>query len=280
MKPPFSYYGGKQKIVKHIIPHIPQHTVFVEPFAGGATLLFAKPDYRTGNNNNYREVINDTNKDVHNFFVQLRDNGTELCRMLELSLYSQEEHRIARNYNGDDPLMKAYYFYVNIMQSFAKIINGSWGNNICGQNIPITNKNKTDNLQLYIERMRSIYISCEDAIQCIKRWDSPQTFFYCDPPYPETRQEYGKTYTQQDFENLIETLDSCEGSFILSCYHNEAVPKDWQKYEFETRTSSSNTAKDGHREKRTECIWIRQATKQPRPEILKIYDKQNQLYFA
>lgn len=278
MKPPFSYYGGKQRIVRHIIPHIVQHTVYVEPFCGGATLLFAKPDYRTGNNDHYREVINDTNEDIHNFFVQLRDNGEELCRMLELSLYSKEEHRLANNYNGEDPLMKAYYFYVNVMQSFSNIYTcEGWGTQKYGQNLPCTYKNKIDQLGQYIERMRSIYISCEDAIKCIKRWDSPQTFFYCDPPYPNTNQGPYKGYTQEDFENLIEALHNCEGSFILSCYNNDAVPKDWKKLEIEATNSSSNTFKGGHREKRTECIWIREAKGEPRPEILKIYEKQKQL---
>jgi len=45
VKPLLSYYGGKQRIASRILAEIEQipHTVYVEPFAGGATLLFAKP---------------------------------------------------------------------------------------------------------------------------------------------------------------------------------------------------------------------------------------------
>lgn len=275
MKPPFSYYGGKQRIVRHIIPHIPKHTVYVEPFCGGATLLFEKHNYFTSNSCDYREVLNDTNKDVHNFFVQLRDNGSELCRLLELSIYSRTEYELSKKYKGEDPLIEAYYFYVNIMQSFNNKLNGGWGTHKFKSNNSITYKNKTDNLHKYIERMRTVFIDCEDATKCIKRWDSPHTFFYCDPPYPGAHQGHYAGYTQEDFERLVDTLDNCEGSFILSCYHNDAVPNEWEKVEIETFMSAS-TDKSVNR-KRTECIWIREAKGKCRPEINSIYEKHRQL---
>ena len=33
-KPPLTYYGGKQKMLKHIIPLTPEHVVYNEPFFG------------------------------------------------------------------------------------------------------------------------------------------------------------------------------------------------------------------------------------------------------
>lgn len=42
MKTPISYYGGKQTMLKHILPLIPQHRVYTEAFCGGAAVLFAK----------------------------------------------------------------------------------------------------------------------------------------------------------------------------------------------------------------------------------------------
>lgn len=74
MKSPLSYYGGKQRMAKNIIPLIPQHTVYVEPFCGGATILFKKPWPNVTNTHHYREVINDLDNNLIYFFKTLRDN--------------------------------------------------------------------------------------------------------------------------------------------------------------------------------------------------------------
>ena len=42
MKTPISYYGGKQTMLKHILPLIPDHKLYTEAFCGGAAVLFAK----------------------------------------------------------------------------------------------------------------------------------------------------------------------------------------------------------------------------------------------
>lgn len=68
MKPAFPYYGGKQRIASKITELIPKHTVYVEPFAGGAAVFFKKPWPDVSNTGHYREVLNDTNGDVVNFF--------------------------------------------------------------------------------------------------------------------------------------------------------------------------------------------------------------------
>ena len=55
MKTPITYYGGKQQLVPTILPMIPSHRLYVEPYFGGGAVFFAKKP-------SYLEVINDINE--------------------------------------------------------------------------------------------------------------------------------------------------------------------------------------------------------------------------
>jgi len=128
MTPIFSYYGGKQRLVSRLLPLIPHHSVYLEPFCGGATLLFKKPQ-SFANSNDYREIINDTNADIYNFYKQMRDNGPELCRMIELTLYHEKEHKeaILLYKSGlGSPLDRAHAFYVNVQMGFSNRLDSGW----------------------------------------------------------------------------------------------------------------------------------------------------------
>jgi DNA adenine methylase len=61
MKTPISYYGGKQSMLKHILPLIPEHKIYVEPFFGGGAVFFGKEPSKV-------EVINDYNSNVVVFY--------------------------------------------------------------------------------------------------------------------------------------------------------------------------------------------------------------------
>lgn len=41
-KTPITYYGGKQKLLSTILSKIPNHTLYCEPFVGGAAVFFGK----------------------------------------------------------------------------------------------------------------------------------------------------------------------------------------------------------------------------------------------
>jgi len=265
-----------------IVPLIPQHTVYVEPFCGGAAIFFAKPWPKVTNRDHYREVINDHDKRLINFYQQLRDNGPALVDALQLTLYSEHEHQIAKQLDCEDKLEAARRYYVNVQQSFSNVIGGGWRRSVFARNEAATWAKKIAQLPNYLDRMTSVHIACDDALKVIKQFDSPQTFFYCDPPYPAAEQGHYKGYTLEDFQALVNTLDACQGSFILSNYHQPIeMPKDWERFEFEATASSrgrvgydrSKKADESNQNrKRTEVVWRRFNKVPVREEIQKLYD--------
>lgn len=277
MKPPFSYYGGKQRMASKIIPLIPKHTVYAEPFGGSGTILFGKPWPTVNSTDSYREYFNDKNELVYNFFKQLRENGQKLCEQILLTPHSEMEHKIAKNFDCDD-LEKARRFFINVNQSFSNNLGSGWSRGVYGRNLGSTWYQKID-LPKYLDRIGSISFACADAITFIKQMDSPQTFFYCDPPYPDADQGHYKGFSQNDFDQLVDALKNIQGSFLLSCYGNKHCDELFERFEFDAvctgkgRSGYDRTKKNDEfdqNRRRTEVVY-RKFSIEPREEIKKLY---------
>ena len=293
MKPLISYYGGKQKIASKILKYFPPHSVYVEPFAGGAALLFAKPALPVGNNNQYRECLNDTSKLLINMYRVAVKYPDDFNREIQSTLLSQEDHRqsiaICKNPDGYTELQKAWAYYVNINTSFSNILNSGWSTGVNGRNHGDSFARKKQLVFNILNRINNVYISCEDAIRCISRWDSPQTLFYCDPPYPHANQGHYSGYTLDDWQNLCNTLDSIQGSYVLSNYAQSIEPKSaQQRVEIQAIMSASGKGRVGvdrtkdpdapiQENKRTEVLWVCDRSGSVRPSLVKVLQKNKQL---
>jgi len=275
MQPLISYYGGKQRMVPYILPHIEtiSHTVYCEPFCGGAAMLFAKPRRSVTNADHYREVINDASDLLINMYRVAVEQKEAFALKLKATLYSQSDYRkaisICKNPDNYSDLEKAWGYYVNIQMSFSKKLNGGWGTGVYGVNAAATWDNKKRRLSETLDRIADVYIACEDAIRCIRRWDSPQTLFYVDPPYPGANQGHYSGYTLDDWQLLCDTLDSIQGSYVLSNYPQSVEPKSaQQRIEIVAACTASckgqtgadrtrkATAEELGNRTRTEVLWI------------------------
>jgi DNA adenine methylase len=122
MKTPISYYGGKQSMLKHILPLIPKHEVYVEPFFGGGAVFFGKEPISA-------EIINDYNGMVVNFYEQIRVNFKGLQAKIHATPFSRDAYKKAMViYEAPylfDPITKAWAFWVGTIQGFSNQI-GSW----------------------------------------------------------------------------------------------------------------------------------------------------------
>src|SRR5260370_14924681 len=89
LKAPFGYYGCKQRLSARIVAALPPHNAGVEEFCGSAAVTLAKAPAPI-------EVINDIHSEIVNFFRQLRENTTELQRLIRLTPYSRQELELSR----------------------------------------------------------------------------------------------------------------------------------------------------------------------------------------
>ncbi|MFE9624258.1 DNA adenine methylase [Streptomyces sp. NPDC006527] len=229
MKPPFPYYGAKGRLAPWVVGLLPrEHRVYVEPFAGSAAVLFARPRAAA------HEVLNDLDGNVVTFFRVLRDREADLVRALTLTPYSREEYRAADLDVDLDDLERARRFFVRTTQSFnaagaAASKRASWSNGMRrGSSQATTVADLVDRLYFVAERLRRVVIENRAAADVIALYDAPDTVLYCDPPYlASTRTglqsaaagDYSfDTCTEADHRELAAVLNGCRSAVLLSGY--------------------------------------------------------------
>jgi len=256
MKTPLSYYGGKQNLASRIVKLIPRHNLYCEPFCGGAAIFWAKDVSGV-------EVLNDTNRELINFYKVVQNDFVSLEKMIRISLHSRAIHRNAKTIyeNPDlfDDIKRAWAVWVLAVESFSSILDGTWGYDIKMNTTSkkITNKRDSFTEDLAI-RLQNVQLECTDAIRIIQSRDTVDSFFYCDPPYFNSDMGHYDGYTESDFEGLLNTLSKIKGKFLLSSYPSALLSRyvkkfAWDKVQFDM-TVSVNAKATGARKKKIEVL--------------------------
>lgn len=211
---PLTYYGGKQRLAQQIIPLFPAHRSYLEPFAGGAAVLFAKPRAE-------RETLNDADGQVMGFWRALRERPDELAEAVATTPYSRQEWRES-NEPADDDVEAARRLLVRIDQSFSRS-RESWSVPCIGAGRgrwqPGSWENLPPKLLAAATRLQGVALEHGDALSLIPRWDQPDALIYCDPPYTGVhRTAPSKGYAEDDDGTLWARL--CE---VLSEVRHAAV---------------------------------------------------------
>lgn len=252
MRTPISYYGGKQNLVDEILPLIPKHIQYVEPFIGGAAVFFKK---RPSKN----EVINDLDGRVTNFYRVAQTKFFELQSMIQGTAHSEiEYYRSMEILKADkkDDVEWAWAFWAQCQLCFGHALFHGYRFSNNGEAKNTANKRDAFT-EKYMHRLRNVEIFNRDAIDIIKLKDSPDTFFYCDPPYVSSAQGHYKGYTEENFIELLTVLSKIEGKFLLSSYPEKSLMDFRSIYEWKNddkiKALNFDTTEDKE-DFKTECL--------------------------
>lgn len=211
MRSPLNYLGGKSKLVGKIVPMIPaDHECYCEAFAGGAWVLFGKERSQC-------EVINDLDKELATFWRVLQNHMEEFLRYFKHAVVSRELFELE---NRKDPttltdIQRACrYYYLQRLAFGGRTVGRTFGTSTTGPaNLDVTTIQERI-LEVHW-RLARVTIENLPALECISRYDRPETFFYLDPPYFHTA-GYAVPWSDDDFIALRDCLLSIKGRFILS----------------------------------------------------------------
>ena len=215
------YLGGKQALCKKLIkllPPIDSYKIYCEPFGGAASILLNKPKSKI-------EVYNDLDGNLVNLFMVVRDHPEKFLERFNLLLYSRElNSRWTQDFlKGrwpEDPVERAARYYYVFRSSFKGCLGPGWAFSRRGQG-PISRLYASlKNIKEIAERLKDVYIDHNDFRNCIRNWDSPETVFYCDPPYWGSEQYYAgtqKLFSEQDHLDLHQLLSAkVNGKWLLT----------------------------------------------------------------
>jgi DNA adenine methylase len=256
MRTPITYYGGKQQMCDKIIPLIPNHLLYCEPFCGGAAIFWAK-------NPSELEVLNDTNRALTNFYQVVKNDFTSLEKEVRITLNSRDLHRKASViYNNPDMFSNvkwAWSVWALSHQCFGSQLDGSWGydksRNSTAKKISNARESFTEEFAI---RLQKVSMECADACYIIRSRDAKDSFFYCDPPYYNANMGHYDGYSLNDYKELLETLSQIKGKFLLSSYPSDVLSEYIAKHSWYTKSFNmriSVNAKNGKsNQRKTEML--------------------------
>jgi DNA adenine methylase len=214
------------------------------------------------------ETYNDIDGDVVNFFKVLRDQGQELERQISLTPFSREELHIAVEDfpKAQTSLERARRFYVRARQTRTGLAQtaslGRWANckntSRSGMSGVVSRwLGGVTALSGISERLVRVQIENRPALDVIRLYDSPDTLFYCDPPYLHSTRGDSKAYgfEMSEWEHiaLADALNRCKGKVALSGYRNKLMDtlyRGWRRFDADEKHCRSI------KQMRQECLWM------------------------
>jgi len=264
MNSPLKYFGGKggglgKQIYKHF-PSQSQYVTYIEPFGGGASMLFHKENWGT-------EIYNDLEENVNAFFKVLSNSKLfikfkEKCDVTLYSRQIRDEFIQDLKCNNLDIVDRAYKFFIVNRTS----INGIGGFSITsnyirrGMSKSVSDfLSSIDGLEKTHNRFKRVIVEKMDGIKLIEKYDRSNVFIYADPPYHQdtrTTARYKVDMDNKTQTKLIDTLLQVKKAMVLLSGYNcseyqRLSDAGWNRIELKVNTTSGN-----HKPKtKTEYLW-------------------------
>lgn len=195
--------GGKRKLAGHILPHVPEHVLWAEPFCGGLGMLCSKPRSQA-------ELINDADRSLMRTLCTVQTHGAAVALRLG-AVSSRAEFTRLRDADPDtldDVSAAARFLYLQKL---------SFGGDGTGYGVDRSGKGGMANsLANARAALLLVAVECLDWRRCVALYDAPETFFFCDPPYVGGAQKRYASWTEADVLELLRALKACRGKWLVT----------------------------------------------------------------
>lgn len=222
VRPLAPYIGGKRNLAGTIVPIIEAvaHRRYAEPFVGMGGIFLRRRQRPKA------ELINDISGDVVTLFRVLQEHYAYFIDHLRFRLASRAEYERLLALPADrltDLNRAARFLYLQRLAFGGKVSGRNFGVDARqGARFNVTTLEPM--LAELHERLAGVVIERLPFTEFIARYDTPETLFYCDPPYWGSETDYGAdAFERADFERLAAQLKRIRGRAIVSLNDVPAV---------------------------------------------------------
>jgi site-specific DNA-adenine methylase len=196
--------AGKRHLAKRIVAAIPRHRVYVEPFAGGAQVFWAKEPSEV-------EVLADRDPDIAFAFRFVKGLTPKKLERLKRKSWVGDAERFRKLYesNPEDEVDRFYRFAYLAHFSFNKLRRGTMPQ----KNVGVESR-FVERLEALAPRLKHVEVRCADYEDVVAEFDGPDTFFFLDPPYPGYEAEVG--HDDWDEGRFGKVLRRIDGKFLVT----------------------------------------------------------------
>jgi DNA adenine methylase len=252
VRSPLKWIGGKYMAAPTIVRAFPpahRYHTYLEPCGGAAHVLFYKPAW------GHREVYNDLNNDLYNFWCQMQLHADEMAERLQALPYSRALYYAfyQRLFDGSqiEPLERAVmWFYVlrSTGTGWIRLSPVGWNNS---EGSAAAYRSVLDTFAAVQARLTqtALIIDNRDVERVIEEYDSPTTLHYVDPPYIGAEYYYQagiRTHSRAvfDHQRLAQILNRVQGMVALSYYPHQQLdtwypPDRWRRISWQQHKPSA-----------------------------------------
>lgn len=240
--PLLSWPGGKTRLLKHLLPFIPEHSGYIEVFAGGLALLLAKEPSKL-------EVVNDIHGDIVNLYRVAKYHPDALTKELEFLLASrrvlQDLNELLKTNALTDVQRAAYFLHCN-KTSFSgggtsmAVARDPGSSAVMGKDRLIAN------IQAFAKRLNRVVVENLDYRRIFKLYDHPGNFMFLDPPYLNSKAKNYRGWSEIEMHQFAAEVKALQSRWIVTVDDSPLNRELWKDYHFvsvATHNGAVNRAK-------------------------------------
>ena len=230
------YLGEKSKFASFITPNIPTDiSTYVEPFSGMFGVFFSL-DFSKFKNVNF--IYNEINYLNYNLFDLLRYD-IRFIKIIKGIKVDKERYQKALKeiFTETDRMTFAINWLIVLTCSAPNEIGkDSWRGDTEFEVFKLKWKAYEPHLNKISEILNV------DYKEVISKYDSPETFFYLDPPYMGREKYYiNHDFSEKSHYELSSILNNIKGRFALSYYYFDGIKELYPNCRFESKKTIMGT---------------------------------------